>query len=433
MEARVARCGRRLGDRRLRKVLLIATASAALAVTPALGASGGAGVGGSHRGARHTGVVHTRKGTRAAGNPFSGRGMWIWVLGKSSGGNLGSIVSIAHRYGIKTLMVKSGDGTGMWAQFNHQLVSILHGNGLRVCAWQYVYGNNPGLEAQVGATAVRDGADCLLIDAESEYEGRYVQAQTYVGTLRRLIGASFPVALAGFPYMDYHPGFPYSVFLGPGGAQYDVPQLYWWDIGDPVDTAYAHTYSFNRLYGRPIAPLGQVYDSPPAGQIVRFRQLAIAYGAPGLSWWDWQEAKGGAWRALSQPVGPLATLSARPTVPTIKKGWRGDVVVWAQEHLVSAGYQITIDGGFGPQTQSAVQLFQAAHGLNPDGVLGPATWQVLLRYAAPNIRWSTRRVASAASVSAGAATARPVPKSASLPATRDEIAGAGGAGSPGAG
>ena len=53
------------------------------------------------------------------------------------------------------------------------------------------------------------------------------------------------MALAGFPYVDYHPGFPYSVFLGPGGAQYNAPQMYWVDIGTSVNTVYAHTYAYN--------------------------------------------------------------------------------------------------------------------------------------------------------------------------------------------
>ena len=48
------------------------------------------------------------------------------------------------------------------------------------------------------ATSAISCADCLLIDAESEYEGKYIAAQTYIQRLRKLIGANFPVALAGF-------------------------------------------------------------------------------------------------------------------------------------------------------------------------------------------------------------------------------------------
>ncbi len=191
---------------------------------------------------------------RAARNPLAGRAMWIWVLGSSDGGNLGSIIGQAHAEGVSTLMIKSGDGSGTWSQFNSGVVATLHHAGLRVCAWQYVYGEHPISEAYVGAAAVKAGADCLLIDAESEYEGKYVQAQSYIGRLRKLIGARFPVALAGFPYVDYHPGFPYSVFLGPGAAQYNVPQMYWKDIGTSVDDVYAHTFVFNRPYKRAIFP-----------------------------------------------------------------------------------------------------------------------------------------------------------------------------------
>jgi Putative peptidoglycan binding domain len=356
--------------------------------------------------------------------------MWIWLLGSSNGGNLSSIVARAHRNGIRTLMIKSGDGSSTWSQFNPQLVSALHSAGFRVCAWQYVYGVHPAAEAQVGAASVRDGADCLLIDAESEYEGKYVSAQTYVRTLRQLIGQGFPVALAGFPYIDYHPAFPYSVFLGPGGAQYNVPQMYWFDIGTSVNRVYSHTYAFNRIYRRPIAPLGQIYNSPPAGDIRRFRQLSRKYGAPGISWWDWQEGPAGAWHALSQPVGPLTGFRAGSSLAVLRKGAQGDVVVWAQEYLVSAGQRIAVDGAFGPATKAAVQRFQLAKRLSPaSGTIGTDTWRALLRHRPAAVTW-TQRGARTASVSAAGTAVMPVPRSASLPAVRDEIPGTGGAGRP---
>ena len=71
-----------------------------------------------------------------------------------------------------------------------------------------------------------------MIDAEVEYGGKYAAAQTYIDTLRAGVGPAYPIGLASFPYVDYHESMPYSVFLGPGGAQYNVPQVYWKAIGD---------------------------------------------------------------------------------------------------------------------------------------------------------------------------------------------------------
>jgi Putative peptidoglycan binding domain len=351
--------------------------------------------------------------------------MWIWELPSTDDGNVSTIIAAAHLYGVRTLLIKSSDGGSFWSQFNRPLVSRLHAHGLRVCAWQYVYGNNPVTEAYMGAYAVRDGADCLVIDAESEYEGKYIAAQTYIMRLRRLIGSNYPVALAGFPYVDFHPGFPYSVFLGPGGAQYNVPQMYWRDIGTTTDGVFAHTYAWNLMYRRPIFPLGQVYSNPPASQIFRFRQLARVYGASGLSWWDWQEAPGYAWPALSRPAGSLRGYAPYRLMAPISKGYKGDLAVWAQEHLISAGYRIGVDGGFGPQTQAAVMAFQSAHGLTRDGIVGPATWHALLRYPPARILWGipahARRALLAASPGPGRVLVAPVPKSASRPAKRNEI------------
>jgi Putative peptidoglycan binding domain len=361
----------------------------------------------------------------ASTNPFAGRGMWIWYVSASNRGSLSSIISTARQYGLSTLIVKAGDGTGSWSQFNRGLVSTLHAHGLRACAWQYVYGNNPVAEAQVGAAAVHNGADCLVIDAESEYQGKYIQAQTYMTQLRKLIGANYPVALAGFPYIDYHPGFPYSVFLGPGGAQYNVPQMYWVDIGTSVDGVYSHTYTYNRIYSRPIDPLGQVYNRPPSSQIIRFRMESRSYTAQGVSWWDWQEAAPSAWHAVSQPAGWISHFSASSALAVIGSGAKGDLVVWAQEHLLTAGDTTTVDGNFGPSTLAAVTAFQTAHGLTVDGVIGPQTWQALLRYAPAKVTWTK---AGARAVRAAGILTRPVPKSASLPAKHDELHGSIGAG-----
>jgi hypothetical protein len=359
----------------------------------------------------------TTDDTAKAKNPLTGDGMWIWYMSRSSHGKLGAIAKKAHANGIETVLIKSGDGTHYWNQFSSSVVSGLHARGLNVCAWQYIYGTKPAKEARVGAAAVARGADCLVLDVESQFEGRYPQASTYMGTLRSMIGADYPLGLASFPYVDYHPALPYSVFLGPGGAQYNIPQLYWKDIGTTVDTGYIHTWVWNRIYGEKIDPLGQVYSRPKAGQIKRFRALAMSHGFDGVSWWDWQEAGNRQWKAIRQPVSPAAG-APYPSYPFLHVGSKGDFVAWAQQLLAGGGYTVPINGYFQGPTQAAIRAFQAAHGLPQTGNLDVPTWGPLLQNKALAVRWTDGGAVAAGS---SGRVALPPPKSAKLPAVRDEI------------
>jgi hypothetical protein len=350
-------------------------------------------------------------------NPLAGNGMWIWYLSHSSHGRLGAIAKKARGHGLNTVFIKSGDGTTYWSQFSPSVVSGLHARGLNVCAWQFIYGRKPGKEAAVGAAAVANGADCLVLDVEGQYEGKYPQASYYMSSLRSRIGADYPVGLASFPYVDYHPALPYSVFLGPGGAQYNVPQLYWKDIGTTVDQGYIHTWVWNRIYGRPIAPLGQVYNKPKAGQIRRFRALALSHGFDGVSWWSWQSAGKRQWKAVGSPVSPAAA-GPYPSYPFLHVGSKGDFVAWAQQLLAGGGYSVPINGYFQGPTQAAVYSFQANHGLPQSGNLDVPTWSLLVQNKPLAVTWT-----SGGAVAAGSrhGVILHSPKSAKLPPVRDEI------------
>jgi hypothetical protein len=351
-------------------------------------------------------------------NPYRGDGMWIWYVSQSSGGDLARIARRAHRRGIETVYIKSSDGSNAWSQFTRGLVSYLHSRNLRVCAWQFVYGIRPGAEARRGAAAVRKGADCLVIDAESSYEGRYAAADAYVDKLRRRIGPRFPTALTSFPYVDYHPGLPYSVFLGPGGARYNLPQLYWHTIGVTVGEGYEHTFRVNRVYRRGIHPLGQTYDNPPIRQLRRFRRLAISYDFDGVSWWSWQETQKREWRALGRRVRRPVRSAGRSGdgYPVLAKGSSGDLVVWAQEHLRGAGRRVPVTGYFGDITRRAVRRFQRSEGYADHGRIGAKTWRALLDVKPRMVDWSSRRARRGAKRQAASA-----PRSATLPALRYEI------------
>jgi hypothetical protein len=355
--------------------------------------------------------------------PFDRQGMWVWYVDRSHGGSVPAIVAQAKRAGIGTVYIKAGDGDDVWSQFSRGLVQALHRGGLNACAWQFVYGERPVAEAQVAAAAVAKGADCFAIDAEGDYEGKYAAADLYVRTLRAAIGGTFPVSLAAFPYVDYHPSFPYSVFLGPGGATYNQPQMYWKTIGTSVRAVYEHTYLYNRLWGRPIYPIGQTYESPGRGPLKLFRRFAASYGGLAPSWWSWQETNGREWGALgvTSASRPVSGYRQDFTHPLLKRGSRGDLVVWAQERLIGAGQDVPVTGLFGKLTYSAVRSFQVARGLLADGKIGTDTWRSLLNFTPYRMRWSGSRARVLASASGSRVQPPSRPLSASLPAQTYEI------------
>jgi len=333
-------------------------------------------------------VVRGATPAPAIASPFDGTGMWIWYLDASDGGNLAEIAAQAKAAGITTLFVKSSDGPdNFWAQFTPTVVQTLHSLGLNVCAWQYVYGADPAGEAAMGAEAVADGADCLVIDAESQYEGNYWAAQTYIQDLRAAIGANYPVGLTSFAYTNVHPSEPYSVFLGPGGAQYDLPQVYWQDIGTTPDDALADTFIENRIYGRPIVPVGQSYDNVPASAITRFRQLAEAYGDVGFSFYSWQATNSAGWTALEAPFTPGTGITLPTAWPDLGLGAHGDQVIWMQEHLAAAERGTPTAGDFNSLTESNLIAFQNAQGLSPSGVTDAETWTALLALTPVPVRY----------------------------------------------
>lgn len=333
-----------------------------------------------------------------SGTVFDGGGMWIWYLNKSEGGDLDAITARANAAGIKTVFIKSGDGAAFWSQFSPLVVGGLKQRGLNVCAWQFVYGKVPTDEADIGAQAVQNGAQCLVIDAESDYEGRYAAAKTYMTRLRSEVQPSFPIALTSFPYVDYHPGLPYSVFFQ-NGADFNLPQVYWKDIGTSVDTAMQHTYVHNKIYGKPIFPLGQSYDDPPPSQMARFRQLAALYGSSGLSWWSWQASSDRGWNALGAPTDPL-TDGTQPSQdwPLLKKGSKGDEVRWMQQHLAAADPTTPMSGTFDAATDTALRNFQIQHAFPVTGTTDAATWEALLALTPVDPKSGTPQSASAAAV-----------------------------------
>lgn len=82
-----------------------------------------------------------------------------------------------------------------------------------------------------------------------------------------------------------------------------------------------------------------------------------------------------------------------------------------QNRLTELGFHVAADGDFGPGTKRAVQSFQLANGLTPDGIVGPNTQAALDVASVPNLfeareSATTAEVAQRSRIASGANTLR---------------------------
>ncbi len=61
----------------------------------------------------------------------------------------------------------------------------------------------------------------------------------------------------------------------------------------------------------------------------------------------------------------------------LRRGSKGDEVARLQSMLRTLGFEVAIDGAFGPGTEVAVTRLQLDNGLTADGIVGRETWALL--------------------------------------------------------
>ena len=80
-------------------------------------------------------------------------------------------------------------------------------------------------------------------------------------------------------------------------------------------------------------------------------------------------------------VGPITWLNideADQSEPVLKKGSKGLPVRRLQSRMTAAEYHTGgVDGRFGAKTEAAVKELQEQAALEVDGIVGPATWEVV--------------------------------------------------------
>ncbi|GER87812.1 hypothetical protein KDW_19740 [Dictyobacter vulcani] len=74
----------------------------------------------------------------------------------------------------------------------------------------------------------------------------------------------------------------------------------------------------------------------------------------------------------------VSSAQAATSWPTVQQGSVGENVDSIQLFLNARGSSLTVDGDFGPATASAVKSFQTSNGLSASGIVDSLTWPVLV-------------------------------------------------------
>jgi hypothetical protein len=262
-----------------------------------------------------------------------GKGMWIWQLDETEGGNTRAIVRKAARAGLRQMWVRVGSSKdGFYgAPELAALVGPAQAAGVKVIGWGFPYLYDPLGDARWTARALDwrgphgERLDGFSADIEKSTEGVRLsdrRVAVYLGAVRRAAGDTPIVATVYRPTdLNWETGaYPYRTIARYVDAF--APMVYW----GCVDPRQAARESLSRLAPlRPVHLIGQAYDMGPEGgrteppsprEIRAFLAVGQVRGALGASFWSWQHINGAEWNAMARfwwpnPIGvPPASRAA---------------------------------------------------------------------------------------------------------------------------
>jgi peptidoglycan hydrolase-like protein with peptidoglycan-binding domain len=325
--------------------------------------------------------------TEAAAGPKSliplGKGMWLYQLSMSEGGDAGKVVAKAKKAGLTHLYTRLGSSKkGFYAQGElDKLLPVAHAAGLKVIGWDFVYLDDPAADAARAKAEIDyvtpDGhrIDAFSADIETGSEGVNLTAEraaAFGAKLRALAGPNYPL-IATVPRPSPKRPFPFAEATAAFDA---IAPMVYWQNRDPV-TDVTGAIDYLTQFGKPILPIGQAYNGgpeggpdrdPPKEQLVAFMNTAMAKGAFGVSFWVWNHATPDQWSAIDE-----ATAWELPT----GRAATGAAAVFLQRVLTLLGQPVAQDGRVGPATKAAIAAVQRGFGLPATGKLDIATTRTI--------------------------------------------------------
>src|SRR5581483_4789682 len=189
-----------------------------------------------------------------------GKGMWLYQLSMSEGGDAAKVVAKAKANGLTHLYLRLGSSKGGFydqAELD-QLLPVAHAAGLKVVGWDFVYLDDPAADAARAkseidyTTPTGDRIDAFSADIETVSEGVNLTPETasaYGAKLRALVGSSYPL-IATVPRPSPVRAFPFAEAT----ASFDaIAPMVYWENRDPA-TDVAGAIATLAPLGKPILP-----------------------------------------------------------------------------------------------------------------------------------------------------------------------------------
>lgn len=249
-------------------------------------------------------------------NSPTGKGMMIWQIKLSYGGNPLKYAEAALEMGLSYVSIKVANAQWkynlrppLWRDdLVGPLVEQLRMNGIRVGGWHYLFGKSPTGEADRAAERIEKfDLDFYELDVESHYKQlsankRGPALDAFFRRLRSHVGGEYPLGNCSYRYPSKHPEIPWRIFLQ--HTDYHAPQVYWIRAHNPGEQLAATCLEYRKLervYGiepRPIYPVGAAFEErgwyPSFEELDEFDSIAQQLNLPGVMWYRWGHDYAGA-------------------------------------------------------------------------------------------------------------------------------------------
>lgn len=229
---------------------------------------------------------------------LKGKGFYIWKIPSCENGNPEAIALTAYKAGLSHVLIKIANGvydynydTSTKEDLIAPVAEALHKRNIKVLGWHYVFGDLPKDEAKAAIRQInRLPLDGYVIDAESEYKGKYTPCRIFMQELRNAL-PNYPVALSSFRYPKYHMDLPWKDFLS--HCDLNMPQVYWEQSHNPGYQLERSQDEFKTAVSpfRPIIPTGAAYCAggwcPSSNELTELMEKAIALKMSAVNFWSW--------------------------------------------------------------------------------------------------------------------------------------------------